>query len=428
MPGYEIHRLSGYWLVPLALLSAAPELRIFDVQVVEVLQLARVALVALLVARCGFRLPVEGVWVRFGRGYLFFFATSFVLALAALRLPMFTPPDLSILKGPLVISVARLLELLLDVYLMLAVADSLVRDRVLLRKSLDVYVGIAVGSAVLSIAAYIVLAISGQYLLFVYAPADRVRGFFNEGGPYGVYLVSALLLAGLRVRLFRPARRWMLVPAVAVLLVALLLSASKAGILTLIACCLSSTLALSLRRRLALATVLLGLAAAFVFGFQSRFQAYLRDITNFDEAVLDRPDDINLIMGRVVAVLIIPRMIDAHPLTGIGIGNYSLMRNDPDYLQGLPVVADWDLPGLGLVSVAAELGIPLAMYLVGLLLKPALLSYRRKAAAALLAASTFQPCAALVGVNLNFFYPWLVTGFVLAVLIERPDNAQMRQR
>ena len=126
-------------------------------------------------------------------------------------------------------------------------------------------------------------------------------------------------------------------------------------------------------------------------------------------------------MGRIVAAFIVPRMIAAHPMLGIGIGNYSLMRNDPDYLRGLPFVDDWDLPGLGLISDAAELGIPLTLFLAALLLRPFLQARKQKAHAVCMAAAAFQPAALLLGVNLNFFYPWLITAFLLASLRQHPE-------
>jgi hypothetical protein len=103
-------------------------------------------------------------------------------------------------------------------------------------------------------------------------------------------------------------------------------------------------------------------------------------------------------------------------LLGIGIGNYSLMRNDPDYLKGLPSVNDWDLPGLGLISDAAELGVPLTVFFVILLLRPFQRARKMKAPGAFIAAAAFQPTALLLGVNLNFFYPWLISAFLLASL------------
>jgi hypothetical protein len=121
-------------------------------------------------------------------------------------------------------------------------------------------------------------------------------------------------------------------------------------------------------------------------------------------------------MGRIVGAIIVPRMIAAHPLAGIGIGNYSLMRNDPEYLQGLPTVTDWDLPGLGLAGSSAELGIPLTVFLLAMLFKPLRQARRAASPVAVMLAASFQPIATLAGVNLNFFYPWLITALALSAV------------
>ena len=120
-------------------------------------------------------------------------------------------------------------------------------------------------------------------------------------------------------------------------------------------------------------------------------------------------------MGRLAAFVIVPQMIAAHPLVGIGVGNYSLMRNDPDYLQGLPAVDDWDLAGMGLLGSTAEFGIPLTLFLLALLLRPSIRAGRRKSPAIVAVAAALLPLAFLLGVNLNFFYPWLVAAFVLSL-------------
>src|SRR5207248_6892536 len=106
------------------------------------------------------------------------------------------------------------------------------------------------------------------------------------------------------------------------------------------------------------------LALMGIFLLRARINSYTRLYSNFAEALVVRPEDPNLVMGRISGTLIVPRMIGVHPVLGIGLGNYSLMRNDPDYLQGLPSVEKWDLPGLGLVGSTAELGIPLTLFLL----------------------------------------------------------------
>ena len=203
--------------------------------------------------------------------------------------------------------------------------------------------------------------------------------------------------------------------------IALFLSASKSGLLAAIVCGgLATFFAPTSRRRILAALVLPVACLSFLALFQFALSGYVRSYLGFDETVLYRPDDRNLIMGRVVAAFIIPRMIGSHPILGIGIGNYSLMRNDPDYLKGLPSVNDWDLPGLGLISDAAELGVPLTVFLIILLLRPFRRARKKKAPGAFIAAAAFQPIALLFGVNLNFFYPWLMTAFLLASLEREP--------
>ena len=154
----------------------------------------------------------------------------------------------------------------------------------------------------------------------------------------------------------------------------------------------------------------------FIGLFRDRFVSYLFIYSNFEALVPLHEDDPSMMMGRLVAVFIVPRMILAHPALGIGLGNYSLMRNDPEYLDDLPPTNGWDLPGLGLLGSAAELGVPLTLFLLFLLLKPMSHARRAKSPGILVIAAGFQPVAVLLGVNLNFFYPWLVTAFALSLL------------
>ena len=242
-----------------------------------------------------------------------------------------------------------------------------------------------------------------------------MRGFFNEGGPYGIFLVSVFIVVLLRARLFRLPYAFLHKAALCVLAVALFLTGSKAAILAGAVCCAIGFLS-SRSRAQALAwsglcavvlIAALGLLGGRAFGY---FYAY----TNFEESLANRPGDPSLIMGRVAAALIVPRIIEAHPLLGIGVGNYSLMRNDPEYLQGMPSVTEWDLSGMGLFGSAAEFGIPATLFLLAVLLRPLLQARRRRAAAIVAVTAGFQPLAFLLGVNLNFFYPWLVAAFAIA--------------
>lgn len=410
---------TAVWLVLFAVLSAAPVLKIGDVQAVEIAQVLWLCLAAPLFLYRGLRVPYSGAWRRHGGGYLLFLGLCLGVSALALRLPFYAPPDISALKLPLVLSLSRILELFLALCFMLIVAHALARRAALLRRTLDAYCWIGAASAGISIASWILLKGAGVATFAVYGFEGRVRGFFNEGGPYGIFLVSVGVAALLRARLFRPLYPFLHKALLGLLLVALFLSGSKAGLLAAGGLCLLGLAVVGSRRqRAVILTACAVILIAFFTLFQGKLFGYFYAYLNFDEALAYRPGDPSLIMGRIAASIVVPRMISVHPLLGIGVGNYSLMRNDPDYLQGLPPVDGWDLPGMGLFGSAAEFGIPLALFFLVLLLRPLFAAKKRKAPAIVTVAAGFQPLAFLLGVNLNFFYPWLIAAFVIAIEAE----------
>lgn len=413
----KIHEVPVAWLLAFIVLSACPELRIGDLQILEMLQAARVVLVLFSLAVIGLRLPSSGVWREYGWPYVWFLAGSFMLAIVALRLPFYPPSQTSFFKLPFVLSLSRLAELSLAMYCMLAITDTLQRRPALIRIALNGYTAAGAAAALLSICSFAIFIFTGSDTYFINDLDHRARGLFNEGGPFGLFLTSVMLVFLLKKRLdgaFTISSRIALV----VVWTALLLSASKAGVLAAILCAIASLFAPNFRRR-TLAVILVPLALIIFLGaFERKLEGYKYNFEQFDEMAIFRPTDRNLVMGRIIGAFIIPRMLAAHPLLGIGIGNYSLMRNDPDYLQGLPYVDDWDLAGLGLISDAAELGIPMTIFLIWILVRLPWRAKRERAPAILVAAASFQPVALLLGVNLNFFYPWLVTSFTLVLMAE----------
>ena len=418
---YKMHLLPAAWLVAFAALSAAPALKIGDVQLLEVIQAARLILVLLLFIAGGLKIPNRGLWREFGAKYAFFLFGCAVISILALRLPFFPPPDISILKRPFVLSASRICELFLVGYCMLAAAESLrqeaLQDSSKFRLVLDVYCGVALLSALVSIAGFLLFELTGISTPVIYGPESRVRGFFNEGGPYGMFLLSAILAWLLRSCLFGSPRRLIYWGAHCVMLGALVASRSKVAAIAVLCLCLAGALfAGSRRQRFSLACVLSLVLALLIGAFGGKFLGYFYSYSNFDELLYYRPGDPSLIMGRVTGALILPRMAAAHPILGVGLGNYSLMRNDPAYLHDLPAVDGWDLPGMGLLGSTAELGIPLTLGFLAVLLLPLRQAWRREASPLLVAVAVYQPVAFLLGVNLNFFYPWLMAAFALAAI------------
>ncbi len=407
--------MSAAWILLFVLLSAAPIAKLGDVQILEIAQaLCLTAALPAFMLR-GLRVRASGLWRDLGGRYLLLLACSGALAIVSLRLTFFSPPDISLLKRPLWISLSRIFELFLVVYYMLATAETLRRRSMLFRLALDVYIWAGTLSACISIAAWSLMRFADVEMFAVYGFDQRARGFFNEGGPFGVFVVSVAAVVLLRTHFFRPvypALRWAIL---GVLAVALALSQSKAGLLVALGLCGIAILCSGRRfQKVALVTVCVLVLSISLNYFGGKVFGYFYAYLNLEEMIADRPGDPSLIMGRVAASVIVPRMIAAHPVLGIGVGNYSLMRNDPAYLENLPPVDEWDLAGMGLIGSAAELGVPLTLFLLALLLRPVFLSRKAKQPVVIAVAATFQPLAFLLGANLNFFYPWLVAAFALA--------------
>ncbi len=409
------------WAALLAGLSAAPVLKIGDVQAVECAQLLWLAQAVPVFIYGGLRIRRSGFWRSYGGAYLLFLVTYIALAALSFRLEFYTPPDVSLLKQPFILSLSRTFELLMASFFMVKLAEDMRANPPARLLALNVYIGAGILSAILSIAGWILVNISGVHVFTIYGYEDRARGFFNEGGPYGVFLVSVAVALVVRALGFRNRFGFASKVAIGLLLVALLLSGSKAGLLV-VAGLLGLGLLFAGNRWQRVVIFAAGalMVCVLLTLFQGKLLGYAYAYMDLDEALAYRPGDPSLIMGRIAAAAILPRMISEHPVLGIGPGNYSLMRNDPNYLQGLPPVDDWDLPGMGLFGAAAELGIPVTLFFLLLLMRPLKDAVRQRGGAGIAVCAGFQPLAFLAGVNLNFFYPWLVAGFVISLL--RPPS------
>lgn len=160
-----------------------------------------------------------------------------------------------------------------------------------------------------------------------------------------------------------------------------------------------------------------------VMGYVEAYQLVQEVGTNLDDSAYGG------FGGRLAGAILVPRMIAAHPATGIGLGNYPILFNDPHYLQGLPYTGNWEAPGLGIVGYVAELGIPLFLYLLVILCSPFWLAYRRKSAPIILILTAVQPLVHIFGVQLNFYYPWICSGIALGfVNFKMPAKAIKRSK
>jgi hypothetical protein len=404
------------FLTTVCLLAGAPLARIGDVQALEIFLLLHLSYLFASFVLAGFRCRLFGVWKTLGIPHALFLLTALLLALASLRFKFYPPPEVTVLKLPLILSVARVTEISLGAFYMVYIASILGREPANRAYAMKAYFWAGVTSAAYSLLSFPVL-FATNLQLGAYLPSYRARGGFNEGGPYGLYLVSVVVV-GLLLYDLRKLRRAPLMLSATLVFAALLASQSKAAFLALCILFLVNLAVLgSLRQKIVLGVVALSFVSAIwtLTSVPESLAGYL----NGYQLIQKYGSDVNEELyggfgGRVAGAILVPRMIQAHPITGIGLGNFSLLRNAPEYLQGLPTKDTWELPGIGLVSYVAELGIPLFVYLMILLCVPAWMSRGRVSKFAFVLAA-YQPLAHVFGVQLNFYYPWICAAFALAV-------------
>jgi hypothetical protein len=378
----------------------------------------------------GFSVSISPQISRLFRAYNFFLVSLVVMGLLAIRLTTYPLDDASFLKQPVLFSTSKLLQLAAVVGGFLWLTNSFTKHRTLLSLALNAYWWTGIVTCLYGVACYAYLKLHpfdvpdlfGAYTL---DQSTRARGFFNEGGPLGIYAVSVFIVGLLRRRV---TGRQLGVICTAVLCLAFILSGSKSGFLTAAVLILASTFsAASAKARIFYC--IFALASFWGLGlwlnFDSQFAGYLYSYMNIEEEIAERGKDYNLVVGRVSALYIVPKMIALHPLTGIGFGNYPLMRNDPDYLGGLPAITEVeDLPGLGLLGVAAEIGVPATLWLIVLLFVP---YWRKRQDGVLVASATlFQPLAHIFGMQITFFLPWFVTACALGTAFCMPSRSVRR--
>jgi hypothetical protein len=402
----------------LAILAAFTSLKIGSLQLED---LALLLLLGFCIAKTtcmGFSFRIDSRLATLAKSYGWFLLLLVLLSFNSFRLAYFPLDDPSLVKQPVIFSLSKLLQLAAIICGFLWLSNVFLHRIDLLKAATTGYwwAGIATSwYALLSYAAVAVGHFTAPTLFGAYATDGggiRARGLFIEGGPFGVYVVSVFVVALLRRHL--TGRRLGLVN-IAILLASLFLSGSKAGFLGAAALGFYAALSATSARMRGFAIIFAaGVIAVAAWGMQigNRLNDVLVSYQNLEQFA-EEGTDYNVVLGRISASYIVPQMVLAHPLAGIGFGNYPLMRNDPHYLGPLPAITDMeDLPGLGFPGVAAEMGIPATLWLIVMLYMP--FRAGRKAAPVLAIAGAFQLVAHVLAVQLTFFYPWFVSACALA--------------
>ena len=406
-------------------LSVTTVLKIGEVQYLELFLFADLPVLLWAFARNRMQVHVFRPFFNIARSYLIFMVLAFVLALVALQQD-FNVANETLLKKPLLVTISRIVELVLDVFYMLYIASCCREDEKLCKFGAKVYYWTAIAGGIYSFAT-LPLNYAFDLDLGTYGISHRLRGFNNEGGPYGVYLISVLILMYVIYHKGWLSRRqiWW---GSALLLACLLGSQSKAGFFVLAFVVLLYLVWSSSgwkRFSLIASTAILFVVASILLDLPGKIEIYQQASSEYQKISNLKSDDPNFVMGRVAGAVLAPRMIAAHPLAGIGWGNYPLVRDDPEYRQGSSFsMMFMDAPGLGLIDYITDLGLPLCLYLMWVLMKPAYELRRKRSDPRLVAMAAFHPIVVSLGTHLNLIYPWLIAAMALGIGFNKWSAAQ----
>ena len=137
--------------------------------------------------------------------------------------------------------------------------------------------------------------------------------------------------------------------------------------------------------------------------------------------------DRNWMMGRIAAITIIPNMLSEYFWSGIGLGNYSLIRNNPLFLGGFPEIPvnEWDLPGLGgIIDMLVDGGFILFLFLIGIFVY-IFICIKNSYSLTLLFFSFTIPFVA--GAQFYLIYPWFSLAIIIAVINNPAKNNDVHE-
>ena len=361
---------------------------------------------------------------------LFVFTLCFAISLITLSwIRIYRPTEvISQLKAPVWISVSRYMQYIGCVFFALFIHSILYRKSCVEQQRFILLIDRAMFWFGLFFMAFWVMGLVGVKSPFTYASnievsTNRLAGGYVEGGPFGLlYAFYAMV----RFRILGFAASWL------VLSVAIIVAAeSKAGLFFFSVAfiynyAVASKASVGLRLGLIAVGVLAVIISTQLFDLSGGLRGYQNSVDEIERSVAERPDDGSLVMGRIAASFIGPKMFKGNMLFGVGFGNYSLARNNPDYLGIFPAVSGWDLDGLGGI---ATYGLESGLFGIVLFLIPiAAFFFSRSSITGTRHLIVFFVLAQIFGVQMHFQYPWLALGLVSALEPRRRrlDSAAVR--
>lgn len=409
-----------FWVLILVI-AAAPltTVKVFDIQLAEFL-----AAMALGLAGVKFMISQK---LQPQKNWLSTFGFSFrtllsCLLLAALydtwQLSIPSQTGQSFLKQPYFLPLARCLELFLSSHVALLIWKLAETNPQHLDTAAKVYSRVGLLACVFGVINFGLCRYGFEIPLWgkpSYINMPRAQGTFVEPGPFGLYVVSLICLELIRVKTGErvDAIRWILFT------LSLLLTVSKAGFMALLLLA-PICLITSKRNKIKIGLLLISLFLIPFLGIHIS-EVYINIISGINY------DSHPLLDGRMMAYYALPKMLGLSPWLGIGLGNYPLMRNSPEILNGMPVSPIWDLHGSGLFGVCVEMGAPLFIAFIALLISPIRNAMKTTQDPWIKMALWFPIIAFSCGLQIHFIYPWLYLAIASGIVTSRKERENRRE-
>jgi hypothetical protein len=239
----------------------------------------------------------------------------------------------------------------------------------------------------------------------------RLRGWYSEGGPYGLMLSFLFCLS------FFYKSKYNNILRTIILLTIIFLARSKAGALLVIIWFIFLYYKKMYKkiRQLNIIIIVVGGVLTSILLLKLG-ETYINEIKNIELTIEQRPTDINLIMGRIAGIYIFPQMVADNPIFGIGLGNYPLIRNKPEYLGIIPrsPIGKTDAHGYGgIVQILVDGGL-----FILLLFFTIIYSFFKTLKGSIYRLDIYLYiflCFFMLGVQIYFLYPWVLLGILIAL-------------
>jgi len=270
-----------------------------------------------------------------------------------------------------------------------------------IRKFFDVFFFVNFLIGCFLVISWIFAIIGFDFSGILYGDGIRMRGFFLEGGPlglyYGVLFIIALLHLKFGVRYVYAG----------LFLIIVILSLSKAGVVLIVSFAMIWQIRFFSKKKLSLITqrvLLISVTICCLGVIYYLFSFYTNTLFDYQYLLNLASKDPNhywINGGRIPGFYIIRSMILDNPFWGIGMGNYQLLRNADAYRCAFPVTDLWDYHGYGgFVDIFVEFGIIGALIMM-YSMKRIIFSKKSNIAYIITLLLPF-----FFGLTLYFHYPW----------------------